>query len=918
MSLTLGRKIMLSDAELEQLFANLSLPNSTRTIVRRIRSESPVREPQARLGNVNVWFFSPKMGGIHLKLESRTVEAVVAAYYEHENSVLEYWPQPIDVDLTLSDSNGTPLTRSRYTPDFLVIRNSEIVITEWREESRLNSLSRKSRQFFKDESNIWHYRAAEERFSALGLKYELHSSLEIPRKLIDNVRFLLDYHDPRRPQLSDQICDQLRLIFESKGTIPFLDLLNEHEFSADDIFSAAVANVIYADLMYSRLDLPSDLMLHRDALHARTFRLLNNNSKVPVLPYPGMARIEPGSTVKYNGEQFRVLLVSSNEALLQDCGGNKFSLPIRDIETLWGRAADIEIDSLRPTESRSRNLSDFSSRQLAVAVDRLECLDNGCNKVSQRTIARWRKETSSSLTRIDALIALMDRSPEKGNRNRRLPDETENLAAQVIRQFHSTPTCRTAIAAYAKYRVLCDEKTVAPMSYPTFCKRVNALTSIKQREGKRKEYQLDRIPLYLDYRHPIHGARPHDVCYIDHTILSIALAGPNGSDLGKPTFTHAVDGHTTQSRAFYLSFEPPSSRAVLMTLRDYVRRNFRLPKVLVVDGGKEFRSNELKLFCRIFQIDIRHRPSGRPRFGSPVERSIGYTETELISQLEGNTQLMKNARMVTKSVNPFQFRKWTLTALWGALNQFLYEIRDTREHSTLGMPPRAYEEMRLRETGSRNHVLVRYDANLLLMTSPHPTNHTHTIDRVRGVWADNIYYWHENFRSAKRHEKVEVRFEPWDANVIYAYFREQWIAAIARDLTQYAGRTRYEVQLALRAERRRAKTNATKARISLANSKKMASLWSPEAFDSRIHEQQQEMRYLYKQIGMDCALSMRNSSRQKRESGGLSNREIGADQVERILKNTPCSPKNGISDKSGTMDSDFTDSSFWKDKHDYL
>jgi len=81
---------------------------------------------------------------------------------------------------------------------------------------------------------------------------------------------------------------------------------------------------------------------------------------------------------------------------------------------------------------------------------------------------------------------------------------------------------------------------------------------------------------------------------MDHTILNLATVGEDASALGKPLFTVATDGHTTQTRAFYLCYEPPSAKVVLMTLRDYVRRNHRLPKILVVDGGKEFRSKELK------------------------------------------------------------------------------------------------------------------------------------------------------------------------------------------------------------------------------------------------------------------------------------------------------------------------------------
>jgi hypothetical protein len=392
------------------------------------------------------------------------------------------------------------------------------------------------------------------------------------------------------------------------------------------------------------------------------------------------------------------------------------------------------------------------------------------------------------------------------------------------------------------------------MSYPTFTKRVKDNRSIKQREGKRKAYQEANIPLFLDYGFPVNGVRPHEVCYVDHTILNLANIGPDGTDLGKPTFSLATDGNSTQARAMYLSFDPPSAKVVLMVLRDYVRRHNRLPKILVVDGGKEFRSKELKWFCRIYGIDLRHRPPGMPRGGSPVERAIGATETEVIAQMKGNTRIMKNTRMVTKAVNPFPRAEWTLYATYGALEEYLFEIRDTRIHPTLGSTPREYEAMRMLETGQREHVLVKFDENIMLLTCPHTRRIKHKIDRQRGVWADNRYYWHDEFRTAKKDELVEVRVEPWCANVVYVYYRNRWIAAITRDIRPFVGRTRREVELALRAERRLAKVNANKDRQNKLSSKKMLELWSPDKFDERIGIQQKEMIYLYTRLRMAVAM----------------------------------------------------------------
>jgi len=116
-----------------------------------------------------------------------------------------------------------------------------------------------------------------------------------------------------------------------------------------------------------------------------------------------------------------------------------------------------------------------------------------------------------------------------------------------------------------------------------------------------------------------------------------------------------------------LNYDPPSIKTVLMLLRDYVRRWSRLPRILVCDNAKEFRSHELRRLCQKLRIDLRFRPPGMPRGGAMVERLIGATEEEVLSQMVGNTINMKDPRLVTASVNGFNRAVWTLTAAYYAI-----------------------------------------------------------------------------------------------------------------------------------------------------------------------------------------------------------------------------------------------------------
>lgn len=844
---------MLEDADLERLFVDLSLPEAGREFVRAARRNSPIRSPTSNGGNVLVYHYSPKMDESHLKLESHTVEGEAAMLHEDDPEDLEFWPQPCRIDLQLKDADGQNKGRQIHKPDFLVIRNREIIVEEWREESRLIRLANEGDQFYKDE-NGWHFRAAEEHFKPLGLRYRLRSAVELPHILIQNARFLQDYQIPSCPPADTSVAAKLAEILGSRGSVSLEELVHGERIPADDIFKCIVKKSVAVNLRFDRIDRPAEFFIHRDMAIARTHHAMSEN-RAPILPIPGMGALAAGSVVTFDGKKYRVALVGGGKVLLQDTDGQRIELLLKDVIALF---ANKEIDITAPADSANSKfgtLTDYTSDELARAEKRLEALESSDpSSCSERSRQRWSGSIVGVTDYLDKILALVDDQSERGNDNPRLLDDVERLAKEAIDVWYNTPTCKTALAVWRKYQTMCEEAKLKWMSYPTFTKRVKKYRSIRSREGAKKEYQVNNIPLYLDYRRPLHGVLPHEVIYIDHTIATQATIGINGADLGKPTLSLATDGHTTQQRALYMSYDPASSAVVLMVLRDYVRRHGRLPRVLVVDGGDDLSSREIRAFCRIYGIDLRLR-KGKPRGGAAVERALGATEVEVFAQMEGNTRIMRNARMVTKDVDPFRRAEWTLTALHGAAESYLFDARETRVHPTLGVTPKQYEEMRVIETGQRNHKLVRFDEDLMLMTSPHSKRWFHTIDRQRGVWADNMYYWHDCLRVAEHKEKVEVRVEPWNANVIYICFRGRWMAAIARDLRAFAGRHRREVEMALRQERKRAKVTAARDRQSKITAEKMLRLWSPENFDERIGQQQREMAHLYSKLGLTTLLA---------------------------------------------------------------
>src|SRR5262245_9769863 len=139
---------MLSDIELEKLFAQLKTPEAGRQLIRRLRADGPVRDVQGRMDAVRTRFISKKMGRA-LYAESRTVELPAIVLREHDKQTLELWPQPCQLDLSIEGLRGR--TRLQHVPDLFLVTEQGFVMEEWREEARLLRLAaERPHHFLKD------------------------------------------------------------------------------------------------------------------------------------------------------------------------------------------------------------------------------------------------------------------------------------------------------------------------------------------------------------------------------------------------------------------------------------------------------------------------------------------------------------------------------------------------------------------------------------------------------------------------------------------------------------------------------------------------------------------------------------------------------------------------------------------------
>ncbi len=868
---------------IEQAVFAARLPQSGRTYLDTCIQKGPSREVKGHRGNNTFTYFSQKTQAT-LKLESRRGEQAKAVLLDNDPKVVAFFAQPPQVELDIKRPDGTSATTVRYTPDFLIVYEDRVVVAETKDSTELLERSLKNEyQYFRDLNGTWHYRAAEEYFAERGMAYELISTADLPPRLVGNLRFMEEYTHESCPALTEAEIDAIRVPVNDRGFVS-IDELVASGIPADQVYRAIVERQVYYDLEGDNLTDALAAVVYANKATRDAMRLVQAQQAEPPPPIPGTLHLRSGGKLTIYGHEYTVVLEGERDVRLVDRFNKEEVLPLSTLHTMRKKGV-LQGDALR-IDGNPNLLADYSAEEIDKARAKVEAVETGrSNKFSSSSISRFRAQTAGAMSLIDKMIRLIDRTRDRGNREPRLAKENLELIRITLERDYNTPTQQTKKSAYAKYLGRCqgiyglpegepakpplDESgaPIKPVSYQTFCKHAELHHSVAAREGRRAAYQRDAIRASLDNSYPTHGTRPHEVCEMDDTTADLAVKAPNGMDLGKATLSVIVDSHTTHPRAFALRFEPPSSRTVLFLLRDYVRRNHRLPRVLVLDNAKPYHGHELEYFCRLFGIELRFRSPGMPRGAAMVERTFGSIGEEVLSEMSGNTRIMKDGtRLVTKSVDPFRRAEWTLLAAYKAIEHYLFEVRPNRVHPALGVTPNEFEARSKDLTGHREFRMFTLDENMMLMTCPHAKRATRKVARGRGVNVNGIYYRHVALDKVRPGQSVEVRVEPYNASVVYVNVGDRWVAATGNSSRWLGQRTHYEVEFALRAQEQIMKLNAKRDGVSVKSLKSKLTPLRAQDFDPRVATQQVEQCVLDRVIGVTTAMPEVPTALQEQEA----------------------------------------------------
>lgn len=789
---------MLTSQEFEQLMIELGVPDAGRKLAAQARIAAPVRQVQSTGKNVITFVASRKMER-QIATESRKVEYVAAIEHEMNPDVLEYYPQPCKCKLELLDHETGEVVAIDHTPDFLVIEKSIIRLQEWKSEAKLQSLAQKFPYRWQKIAGQWRSPQIEAHFSEIGIAYEIHSASEVHPNKTKNWEILFDYFDCHTPVCSNAMVQRLKLALKEHGSLSLRDLQDKpFEFLADDLLKAVVEGHVACNLASALISNTHEFRLYRDST-LMTFEESIQKSASSALNHSYAVSLVPGAQFSFDGKTLELQLAGERELVFKILG-EKNTLTLSSTWLLnalaEGSVKQIAVDKTQPgsLEPLLVHTQDELERARRDANFLSLPFDKNHTPFSERTY--YRKQAAQAVAIANGgheVLALAPQNHRKGNRTPRLSPDQHHALEHIYTTVYKTTAAPIAKHVHRQLIAHCMKIGIEAPSYPTF------ITYLKSREndstrrvryGNRIAYQQEAFYYSLDFDTPRHGVRPFENVHIDHTLVDVELmCRRTGKPLGRPWLTLMVDSFSRRVMAFHLGFNAPDRATVLMSFRAFVQRWERLPFMTICDNGKDLIARDVETFVSSLGCHVRRRPAGKPRVGSVMERMFGTANTELFHNLEGNTKLTKNVRMITGSHLPQKLANWGLEDLYKLIEFWAFEHYDNQPHPALDMTPKEAFEKAVKEMGERQHTRIFFNQDFLIATCPTvDRGGERTIDRQRGVKVHNFFYQSPMFDSLRLHKKkVPVRFDPNDVGRVFVQLPNlKWVEARSMQLQHIA------------------------------------------------------------------------------------------------------------------------------------
>lgn len=742
--------------------------------------------------------------GLTIGFESKTMELAAILRLEADDETIAYVDQPPSLQLTYK-VNGRGRGH-RHTPDFLRVSERGVTLIEVKTETALESRP----ALFTKTAGRWKCPPALAAAAELGLGHEVWSEPDFRSSYIRNLRMLEEYLTRSCGDLPGETAalGAIRALLEERPRIALASAVQMLSGTAniDHLLKAIARGSVAADLDNFAIVDRDLFMIYRDrstleAYKASDLAIARAGESRDV----GTVTIDAGRRLDWSGVIWKVSNVGIDTITLTT-GDRVEALPkktvldlardgvIKEADAVLQRAAFVRSES---DEILSRARPEDLERALLRHKRIQPYLANTPKPCESRTLRRYiASYRAAEAAHGNGFVGLLPGYAACGNRLPRLPQRAIDIALELIRTHYLNAVNARRKTVYGKVAARCETEGLMAPSYGWFCKTIRSLDAYKisrSRGGSRFAYSLEprtsRTP-GVDAQMP---DRPYELAHIDHTECDLETVYADTSyNLGRAWITLMIDQNTRSVLGLHLTYDPPSYRSVLMCIRDCVRRHGRLPTRIVVDGGKEFRSIWFEVMCALKHVTIVWRPKTSPRFGAVCERLFGTTNSELLHNMEGNTQLLKNVRQMTPEVDPKKLAIWSFPELRSLLENFYFSEYDQTPHRELLVSPSEALKRGLAMFGTRPLRAIAYDQSFIIETSPTTKRGTAKVTR-EGVKIHYLWYYAPSLtRALKR--SVPVRYDPMDLSTAWAYVDGSWVTVRSRFADALRNRSERQIE----------------------------------------------------------------------------------------------------------------------------
>jgi len=407
--------------------------------------------------------------------------------------------------------------------------------------------------------------------------------------------------------------------------------------------------------------------------------------------------------------------------------------------------------------------------------------------VSRSTLFRLVKQFRED-GRTSSLLA-DTRGPKPGMQP--LNPAVEVIVSRHFKELYATRRKPTKTRFWREVAADCRTQGLAPPSIRRLGRWLEQHDQAKlmaRREGRDKAERR-----YLATPGMLVANDPHDIVQIDHTKVDVTVVDPvTRRPLGRPTLTVAIDVNTRMVLGFHLSQEPPSLLAVALCLTHAVMEKSHwltargistdwaaqgIPSAIYVDNGAEFHARAFERACSEYQIDLRHRPPGTPRYGGHIERLIG-TMMGAIHLLPGShfSNIFERGDLDAEAeavMTLGELETWLALEITGSYH--------ARVHSVLEKTPSAAW------AAQADEIKLRMPVDLRQFLVDFLPSEQRVLQRD-GLHLFHIRYWADELRwlMGRESRKFTLKYDPRDLSRIFVLTENGIIEARPADLTRPA------------------------------------------------------------------------------------------------------------------------------------